>query len=462
MTASTAGLEASSNSGGIEALPVAAAVAVNDAADACTNDTLDDGSHGATLTDRKSEVSWLGLCQGLSKAPQPQLASSTATPSLSEVSSSHGGLTPRGQEPSAVLENPGHLFSSHRASPARWADETESPSPQKRWADEAEAETNAHCPRFAVTGLNFDEQDEADEGFEQGSGTPATPNKRSRRTNRRRRARAEKAAVVAQGCNFPGSGSPGVHKDVRGSPVANRTAGGHAGIRNSVTVGDLLCMSPCQARSGRSPQSVGASGEEVGWFMPVTPSRAQLGPSGIMSTSPCGGSSQGHLAFGYEASSGYIGGGQSPTAYNQHYFGVPLNDGATAWGPSTPSRALAGHSGIVSTSPSISVEASARTVPPLPVGPVSNSATPLSSPCHALVGQGIISTSPASSPHTANATSASGGLVGQLMGNEVFSVDPAGSPSADALRSWLHASGLPSCADLTYQLQAYVPEAYED
>jgi len=461
MTAPTAGLEASSNSGGIEALPVAAAVAVNDAADACTNDALDDGSE-ATGIDSKSTVSWSGLCRGLSKAAPPQLASSTATPSLSEVSSSHGGLTPR-QEPSVVPEHPGHLFSTHRASPARWADEEESLSPQKRWADEAEAETNAHCPRFAVTGLDFDDQDEPDEEFEQGSGNPATPNKRSRRTNRRRRARAEKAAVVAQGCYFAGNGSPGVHKEARGSPVANRTPGGHGGIRNSVTVGDLLCMSPCQARSGRSPQSVGASAEEVGWFMPVTPSRAQVGPSGIMSTSPCGGTSQGHLAFAYDASSGYMGGGHSPTAYNQHYFGVPLNDGASAWGPSTPSRALAGHSGIVSTSPSFGVEASARTVPPLPVGPVSNGTTPLSSPCHALVGQGIISTSPASSPHTANATLvASGGLVGQLMGSEVFSVDPAGSPSADALRSWLHASGLPSCADLTYQLQAYVPEAYED
>jgi len=50
------------------------------------------------------------------------------------------------------------------------------------------------------------------------------------------------------------------------------------------------------------------------------------------------------------------------------------------------------------------------------------------------------------------------------MGAEAYSYSQpaAGSPDADALRSWLHGSGLPSCADLDYQLRAMAPEVYED
>jgi hypothetical protein len=43
-----------------------------------------------------------------------------------------------------------------------------------------------------------------------------------------------------------------------------------------------------------------------------------------------------------------------------------------------------------------------------------------------------------------------------------FAWSPAGSPQADVLRSWLHASGLHNHANLADQLRAAVPEIYED
>lgn len=410
------GLVASSDPGGTEPIQAAASSAT---------DTSDrESAPQATLADGKSAAAWLGLCQALTKASC--LTSSTATPlsepSLSEVSSSHGGLTPRGE----TQEKP------CRASPMRWADET--------------------------IGLDDDDDEQEEPGsvLEQGT-DPATPSKRSRRSNRRRRARAEKAAAAHSGLLLGGC-SPGA-KDLRQAAATNSTVGSNSVRKNSVTVGDLFCMSPTHAKA-QSHRTASAGQEEAGWFVPVSPCHPQSGPMGIMSTSPCG-ANAGHLSFGFDCSNGYIAGSQSPTACLQPFFAVLVSDPGAAWmsnSPATPCRALNGPSGIVSTSPH-GMEASARTPPPLPVGPVNHgTATPLSSPCHARVAManGIVSTSPTSGSNTANAIVPQGKL------GEASYVDPAGSPTADALRSWLHASGLPSCADLAHQLRAAAQEAYED
>jgi len=75
----------------------------------------------------------------------------------------------------------------------------------------------------------------------------------------------------------------------------------------------------------------------------------------------------------------------------------------------------------------------------------------LISPCHAwgAPAGGIVSTSPMTAPG-GPCSSANVAMAG------------AGSQSADALRSWLQASGLPPAADIVAQLQAAAPEFYED
>jgi len=412
----TADLECSSSS---EA--AAAAFAVCDAADA-----LADGGALESALDTKSVDAWLGLCKGLTKSPC--LESSTTEPTLSEVSSSSvGGLTPRRNQESTVA--------LQQVTPLRWADETE-------------AEMKDYAGALENDDMRYDDQDDL---LETGP-DPTTPSKRgSRRSNRRRRARAEKAAATQAGLLV--RASPGAYKEVRPAPLLHSPAGRLSGIRNSVTVGDLLCGSPCQASSGRF-----LGHDEAAWFQPASPCRAQVaGSRGIMSTSPCG-APVANLSFGFDS---YMTGcPQSP--YTQPFYAVA--DGAGVWGPSSPTSPPCSRPsgvGMLGTTP----KASSRTPPPLaplPVGPVENSnfkTTPLSSPCHARAG-GIISTSPTS---TGDASYRRPSDPGQLaIGGEVCSVDPAGSPNGDALRSWLHASGLPSCADLTYQLKANAQEVYED
>lgn len=74
-------------------------------------------------------------------------------------------------------------------------------------------------------------------------------------------------------------------------------------------------------------------------------------------------------------------------------------------------------------------------------------------------------------PATPTPTTAQQLMAGRLQANDIVSTcpgvitsdcSPAGSPAADALRSWLQASGLPPCADLVEQLRAAAPESYED
>lgn len=395
----------------------AAAVAVCDAVDA-----LAVGGALESALETKSSDAWLGLCKGLTKSPC--LESSTAEPSLSEVSSSVGGLTPRRHQESSVARQ--------QVTPLRWADEEAE--------DDAEALENED--------MQYDDQQD----FLETGPDPTTPSKRgSRRSNRRRRARAEKAAAAQSGVLV--GASPGAHKDVREVASPYSPAARLGGIRDSVTVGDLLCPSPCQGRSGRS-----AGTEEAAWFLPVSPCRAQVaGGRGIMSTSPLGAPAI-NLNFGFDS---YITGcPQSP--YTQPFYAVA--DGAGMWGPSSPTSPTCSRPsgvGMLGTTP----EASSKTqtpLAPLPVGPVESSSfktTALSSPCHAGAG-GIISTSPTS---TGDASLRRPADLGQItVGGEVYSVDPAGSPNGDALRSWLYASGLPSCADLTFQLQANAQEVYED
>lgn len=73
------------------------------------------------------------------------------------------------------------------------------------------------------------------------------------------------------------------------------------------------------------------------------------------------------------------------------------------------------------------------------------------SPCHSCAAPvgGIVSTSPMAAQIGTRST-------------ETVTMAGAGSPSADILRSWLHASGLPPAADIAAQLQAAAPEFYED
>jgi hypothetical protein len=218
-------------------------------------------------------------------------------------------------------------------------------------------------------------------------------------------------------------------------------------------------------------------GIEEAWFMVASPCHQVQSPGlrGLMSTRPGGA----HL--GVDASSrmpsGYMpsmpAGMVSPVAAHvqQLYdYGVPMSpvNGAT-WAtaghpPASPCMTRAGPSGIVSTSPQGQ----------LPVGTTAQSGEASSrrpslqllevgSPCHTHAG-GIISTSPFNTGTPVNAVmSQSPSWPGpQCAVAEAHAVDPAGSPAADALRSWLAASGLPPCGDLAWQLQAVAPETYED
>mmetsp|Transcript_150546 Transcript_150546/g.273946 ORF Transcript_150546/g.273946 Transcript_150546/m.273946 type:complete len:359 (-) Transcript_150546:155-1231(-) len=85
------------------------------------------------------------------------------------------------------------------------------------------------------------------------------------------------------------------------------------------------------------------------------------------------------------------------------------------------------------------------------LAPHGSCAVLLISPCHAWSAPagGIVSTSPMTAPG-GPCSSANVAMAG------------AGSQSADALRSWLQASGLSPAADIVAQLQAAAPEFYED
>lgn len=72
----------------------------------------------------------------------------------------------------------------------------------------------------------------------------------------------------------------------------------------------------------------------------------------------------------------------------------------------------------------------------------------------------IMSTQPISQSQRGELDESADGVSPENSAVPVWS--PAGTPQADVLRSWLHASGLHNHADLADQLRAAAPEIYED
>mmetsp|Transcript_13260 Transcript_13260/g.23908 ORF Transcript_13260/g.23908 Transcript_13260/m.23908 type:complete len:459 (-) Transcript_13260:135-1511(-) len=147
-----------------------------------------------------------------------------------------------------------------------------------------------------------------------------------------------------------------------------------------------------------------------------------------------------------------------------------LPNGSCAFFFVSPCHAWAASSGgLVTTSPmtapggpySVAPAGGTASTPPMmaPAGPcaaapagsvVSPSPTTApGGPCSMPPAGGIMSTSPTTAP-------------GGLCSSASVAVAGAGSRSADILRSWLQASGLPPAADIVAQLQAAAPEFYED
>lgn len=414
-----------------------ARIVVN-AAIASTADQQDLSSEVPSSADSKS-TAWLALSTALTKATgnaQSSTATSLSDPSLSEVSSSHGGISPR--ESSQAID----------AAPENSKDFAFRPAVAMRWADELEAENEDDFLHFCPDGTKPSFEQEEIEGTD-----AVTPSKRSRRSNRRRRARAEKGAAME------------IHESTASRGPSSAKTG--RGLRDSVTVGDLFGhdSTASQAPLMRTPQRREQT-DEMTWYMPMSPCQVQSSSMGVVSTSPCGGK-----AFHGEASmriaSGYphhpVGMLAAHSPCLPQAFAPQVHSPYAETVPRSPCNTRAGPNGIVSTSPLTPIgaqanEASSRPQPPL---------LDLSSPCHSMsaVSGGIISTAPPSHcqlgtlPACSSPTSWPGP---QSTSTEVRTLEPAGSPTADALRSWLHASGLPSCADLAWQLQAVAPETYED
>jgi len=142
--------------------------------------------------------------------------------------------------------------------------------------------------------------------------------------------------------------------------------------------------------------------------------------------------------------------------------------------PISPCHARSGPQGIVSTSPvpfsTVSTPVGAEVASarhPTAEWPASPTAvrtptrsSPLAGPLARPLSSCIMSTSPV--PLHASGSGAGSCCVGVWSAGDAPCRSPAGSATADALRSWLHASGLPSCADLQAQLQAVAPVSYED
>mmetsp|Transcript_30361 Transcript_30361/g.49487 ORF Transcript_30361/g.49487 Transcript_30361/m.49487 type:complete len:453 (-) Transcript_30361:64-1422(-) len=75
---------------------------------------------------------------------------------------------------------------------------------------------------------------------------------------------------------------------------------------------------------------------------------------------------------------------------------------------------------------------------------------------------GMMSTSPMTAPAGGMMSTSPMTAPGQCSSSGGTSMACAGSRSADALRSWLQASGFPPAADIVAQLQAAAPDFYED
>lgn len=303
----------------------------------------------------------------------------------------------------------------------------------------------------------------------------SSPSGRSRRARRRRRTRGARGAAGANVgyADFEGFGP--IDEESSQSGVVSR----HCSGRDVVVLSDL-CLgldSPAMIGGCPSPSKLPSTQADF----PGSPCRARPGPGGIMSTS---------LTNNVATMGACDASARVPSSSPLHMASpegasspLLLSSLEVAWAaPASPCRTRTSPFGIVSTSPyagpaAFTGEASARS--PLASGPQSpcrvaqqaqsrlqelaemnppaqNSATEgsysavLSSPCRARAAPtgGIVSTSPL----MVQGPSSPAGVA----------VAGAGSRSADTLRSWLHASGLPCAADVVAQLQAAAPESYED
>lgn len=298
---------------------------------------------------------------------------------------------------------------------------------------------------------------------------PSSPSGRTRRARRRRRTRGSGRGLA---------GNIGIAETEGFGPIDEEFSHGvspsrQRSDRDVVVLSDLCLGLDSPSISGGWPSPSKLPSMQAQADLPGSPCRARPGPGGIMSTSLTS-----HLATMTRASDASA---RVPAAPSP----LLLASNEVAWtNPSSPCRTRASPFGIVSTSPcmdraTLTGEASTRSA--LGIGsqspgsatkpaqsrlqelapsslemssPASNSATEgsygtmVSSPCRARAAPtgGIVSTLPVIGPSSPAGVAANG----------------AGSRSADTLRSWLHASGLPSAADVVAQLQAAAPESYED
>mmetsp|Transcript_44597 Transcript_44597/g.83758 ORF Transcript_44597/g.83758 Transcript_44597/m.83758 type:complete len:433 (-) Transcript_44597:81-1379(-) len=399
-------------------------------------------------TENRSADAWFGFCSALVNLKSSSLSSSTTSStatteaSLSEVGSSHGGLSPR---PAAV---------------------------------DGEAEASASAPSDASRTTSSGKSGSAAEAKAVQEGEPAefeppsSPSGRSRRARRRRRTRGGGRGGVANHGIADAEGFGPIDEEFSqgGSPSRHRSA------RDVVVLSDLCLGLESPGMSGGCPSPSKLPSAPAQADLPGSPCRARPGPGGIMSTSLT--SPLATMTAVASDASARVPAAPSP---------LLLASSEVAWtNPSSPCRTRASPFGIVSTSPctgpaTFTGEASTRSL--LGVGaqspcsatqpaqsrlqelapstmemtpPASNSTTEgsystmLSSPCRARAAPtgGIVSTLP---------------VIGQGPSSPAgMAAAGAGSRSADTLRSWLHASGLPSAADVVAQLQAAVPESYED
>mmetsp|Transcript_68797 Transcript_68797/g.119469 ORF Transcript_68797/g.119469 Transcript_68797/m.119469 type:complete len:388 (+) Transcript_68797:77-1240(+) len=368
------------------------------------------GGDSASSSKNKSADAWHGLyvaLMSLKSCSHPSAStSSTATTeaSLSEVGSSHGGSSPR-----------------------------------KPWGDYEQEEDASDVDPTEVDGE-----------FVNASTSKRTRRRAHRRRNRGgRRSAARRAKVTAlaelQGCDT-------IEEEfalcnVAPSPLASRDVVllsdlhlglGSATDQQKVSAAADFPGSPCRSRAGPQANSspsnifgIKATGTDASARVPVPlsmpiASSEPTSPCRLLCASPitdmCASPSAGFSTFRGEASI-RTGSAHLPSSAAWPIELTPTKHSAPNAVPVTPTKHLAPD----------------RATAALP-GP----------PCHAWAASagGIVSTSPMAAPGPCSpSNTAFGG---------------AGSQSADKLRSWLQASGLPSAADIMAQLQAAAPDFYED
>jgi len=337
---------------------------------------------------------------------------------ISEAGSSHGGDTsPRGS-----LVNGGKKLAC-------------SPIPRgPRWSDLSDGVLNG-----------FDDDDAASP--ESPSASPKSPSKSSRRANRRRRRREEAKAAALEA-------STSATEDASQRMLSHETSSVNVGVAATPPGGKLMlptaafvqpgmvhivpvgnCTPTCIASPSRPSVMLPSVAFPQGGLVvpepvvhlssnPCSPCRGRQGQSTLVTTTPQGimGDASTRNPSGVAAVSPYARG--------------------MAFGTDASSR-----------TPKAGVRTSAA--PPIGTWPSlapEGTWTVVGSPCSrgGISSHGIVSTSPVASagPTASPATGSSCG--------------PAGSAAADALRTLLGPSGLPSGEDLAAKLRAAAPEAYED